>query len=77
MPHSYEDFMKKAHGALILERENEIILELRATRKFLEQNMNSGFEEINSRIDSVESSLKTVDNKLQNIESLIKELISK
>jgi|GEM_PF-6445796 len=70
MPKSYEDYMKKAHGALILERENEIILELRATRNFLQETMNAGFEEVNIRLD-------TTDEKLNNIEILLQKLLSK
>jgi len=45
MPKSYEDYMKKAHGALILERENDIILERRASREYIEQKMDVSLEE--------------------------------
>jgi len=62
--------MKKAHGTLILERENEIITELRATRAYLEERMEDGFEVVNTRLDSI-------DKKMEDIETLLHKLLEK
>lgn len=67
---NYQDFMKKAHGALILERENEIIMELRATREYLNQKIDTNHEEINARFDAIE-------NRFDGIEKMLKEILAK
>jgi tetrahydromethanopterin S-methyltransferase subunit G len=91
MPKSYEDYMQKAHGALILERENEIITELRATRAYLEDKIDTLDEKLNIRLgnietkldatdkrfENIETRLDTTDKKLDNIEVLLQKILSK
>lgn len=46
------------------------ILELRATRDFLQASMNAGFEEVNARLDAT-------DKRLENIELLLQKILEK
>lgn len=67
---AYEEHIKKAQGALILQRENEIITELRATGEHIEDKLESGLEVVNIRLDKIDK-----DN--QEIKSLIEKLLEK
>jgi hypothetical protein len=60
MPKSYEDYMQKAHGALILEREDEIITELRAMRAYLEDKINTLDEKLDIRLGNIETLLQKI-----------------
>ena len=51
----YEVYLKKAREKLILKREDEILLELRASREYLEMLIHEGFESINKRLDRLMS----------------------
>ena len=77
MPKSYEDYMQKAHGALILERENEIITELRATRAYLEDKINTLDEKLDIRLGNIETRFDATDKRLDNIETLLQKILSK
>lgn len=72
----YAEFMKKAHDALILERENEIIMELRATREFLKEEIRDSSITLETKINDVDKKLHkridSVENKLEEIVSLLK-----
>jgi hypothetical protein len=68
---TYEEFMKKAHGALILERENEIILELRATRDYLDNKIDSNHEDLTARFDTVDIRLSSVESKIDKLENKV------
>ena len=68
MGKGYEEFMQKAHGALILERENDIIVELRATREYLEQKIEDFAAEVNARFDSVEKRMDSIEKRMDSIE---------
>ena len=65
---TYEEFMKKAHGALILERENDIILEVRASKDYL----NDKIDVVDVKVDrldfKVDNGFKNADNRLERLE---------
>lgn len=72
MGKGYEEFMQKAHGALILEREDDIIVELRATREYLEQKIDESIAETNARFDGIEKRMDSLEAKLDVIIEMLK-----
>jgi outer membrane murein-binding lipoprotein Lpp len=82
----YDEQMIKLHGSLILQRENEIILELRQAKDELKGDIGdlkaetlNGFAETNQRLDGIEtdvSTLKTDVSTLKNDMTNVKSQLS-
>lgn len=77
MPKGYEDYMQKAHGALILERENDIIVELRATREYLKQMIDTNHEELSVRFDAVDKRFDAMETRFDRLEELLQKVLAK
>lgn len=75
MGKGYQDFMQKAHGALILERENDIIVELRATREYLESKIEEHMAETNARFDSIEKRMDNFEKRMDSLENKLDVII--
>jgi len=86
MNSSYDGYMKKAHDTLVLQRENEIILEVRTTGALLKEEIEILIEKVDSleiRMDNIENKFNSMDNKINsmdnkigNIENSLVEIIS-
>lgn len=73
----YEEYMQKAHGVLILERENEIITEIRATRAYLKDKIDVFEERMDNKLEVVDARLEKIEQSIGNVEALLKELLSR
>ncbi|MEA2028033.1 MAG: hypothetical protein U9N49_03550 [Campylobacterota bacterium] len=77
MTKGYEEYMQKVHSALILERENDIIVELRATREYLDAKIDESIAESNERFDNIEKRMDGMESKMDNIEKRMDGMESK